>query len=910
MRSLEEALRRRDPGASTFFAPKSLRAGGLWLPQLAREIAEATAFVLLVGEKGVSSWQAMEYYEAVDRRVKQRDFPVVVVLLDGQTAPGLPFLRQLHWVITADPASEQSLGQIMDAADGDGAPPGDIWRHTAPYRGLHAMTESDADFFFGRSRETVDVVRALAVRPDKLPILVGNSGVGKSSLAQAGVIAALMRQAWLDTADAPGAWPQMLKETRRWCFFKVKPGIAPVRALVEPFIRTWQLDAVDPRRAEIQSSWVSKLRAGAVTLCDLLDATAARYRDELRQPEPPAFFLYIDQGEELYVRAEEHARRRFSEILVDGIVDPRLHVMMSIRADFVGELQKDEALYAAHRQINVPPLRETQLRDVVSRPAALLSARFERPDLGASIAHLAASESTRDAGALTLLSYLLDDMWTEMVARGDGVLRLPPQAINLGALLVDHADAFLASHPKSEDELRRIFTLKLANVREGEEPTKRRALRAEFSDEEWRLVTMLANYPNRLLVTATSEAGETYAEVAHEAVFRSWERLRDWIAAEREFLAWRTALEADRRAWQGTPESSKDDALLMGAALTQAQSWLGKRGEDVSVVDRDFINQSARRASRARRLARRIRALVYLLSLGIIAGLGGWINELYLKEQIRWYFIGRPYMLAQVLPYVLSAEAERALEPGATFKECANDCPTMVVVPAGEFMMGSPTDEEGHDSDEGPYHKVVFARPFAVSKFQVTFDEWDACAVYGDCDPHVSDSGWGRGQQPVINVTWHDAQRFVAWLSRMTGRTYRLPTEAEWEYATRAGTRTAYFWGDEIGNNNANCNGCGSRWDNRQTAPVGSFQANAFGLYDMHGNVWEWVEDCVHYTYNGAPTDGSAWMGGDCSRRVVRGGSWDHEPWYLRSANRGGYASGDRFDHLGFRVARTLGRLD
>src|SRR5215467_9065049 len=259
MRSLEEALRRRDPGASTFFAPKSLRAGGLWLPQLAREIAEATAFVLLVGEKGVSSWQAMEYYEAVDRRVKQRDFPVVVVLLDGQTAPGLPFLRQLHWVITADPASEQSLGQIMDAADGDGAPPGEIWRHTAPYRGLHAMTESDADFFFGRGRETAEVVGALAAGVDTLPVLLGNSGVGKSSLARAGVLAAMMRQAWPEPAEAPGAWPQMFNESRRWCFLKLKPGAEPVRALVEQFLRTWQFDSVDPGRAELQSNWVSRL---------------------------------------------------------------------------------------------------------------------------------------------------------------------------------------------------------------------------------------------------------------------------------------------------------------------------------------------------------------------------------------------------------------------------------------------------------------------------------------------------------------------------------------------------------------------------------------------------------------------------------------------------------------------------
>src|SRR5262245_11007193 len=198
MRSLEAALRRKDPDAGIFFATKSVRAGGLWLPELTRKIADAAAFVLLIGEKGIGPWQAMEYYEALDRRVKQHDFPVIPVLLEGQAAPGLPFLRQLQWVITADPASDKTVAQIMDAAAGDGAPPGEIWRYTAPYRGLHAMTESDADFFFSRGRETADVIGVLAASSDKLPVLVGNSGVGKSSLAQAGVLAALMRQAWLE----------------------------------------------------------------------------------------------------------------------------------------------------------------------------------------------------------------------------------------------------------------------------------------------------------------------------------------------------------------------------------------------------------------------------------------------------------------------------------------------------------------------------------------------------------------------------------------------------------------------------------------------------------------------------------------------------------------------------------------
>ena len=172
------------------------------MPALAEEIAQATGFVLMVGPNGLGPWQAIEYYEAYGRRVKERDFPIILILLEGQPAPGLPFLRQLHRIVTADPASEKSVAQLLAAASDGGAPSSELWRHNAPYRGLAAMTEADADFFFGRGRETVEAVGALAAAPDRLALLLGNSGVGKSSLAQAGVVAALMRQAWPE-ADAP-----------------------------------------------------------------------------------------------------------------------------------------------------------------------------------------------------------------------------------------------------------------------------------------------------------------------------------------------------------------------------------------------------------------------------------------------------------------------------------------------------------------------------------------------------------------------------------------------------------------------------------------------------------------------------------------------------------------------------------
>ena len=253
----------------------------------------------------------------------------------------------------------------------------------------------------------------------------------------------------------------------------------------------------------------------------------------------------------------------------------------------------------------------------------------------------------------------------------------------------------------------------------------------------------------------------------------------------------------------------------------------------------------------------------------------------------------------------LPGAAGAAPPPGTTFQDCAQ-CPEMVVVPSGSFMMGSPESEQARDDDEGPVHRVTIARPFAVGVYEVTFGEWDACVSGGGCGGYrPDDKGWGRGSRPVILVSKEDAKAYVEWLSRKTGEEYRLLSEAEWEYVARAGTTTRYWWGDAIGRNRANCSGCGSRY-NLVTAPVGSFSANPFGLHDVHGNVWEWVEDCWNYRYRGAPSDGSAWQMGDCDVRVLRGGSWYNAPWSLRSAERIGDTSGPRDFLVGFRVARTL----
>ena len=257
-------------------------------------------------------------------------------------------------------------------------------------------------------------------------------------------------------------------------------------------------------------------------------------------------------------------------------------------------------------------------------------------------------------------------------------------------------------------------------------------------------------------------------------------------------------------------------------------------------------------------------------------------------------------------------EVERGRSVGERIRDCAQ-CPELVVVPAGSFMMGSRSTESGRDGDEGPVHRVTIREPFAVGVYEVTFAQWDACRRDRGCTHNPGDRSWGRGTRPVISVSWGDARRYVQWLSRKTGKRYRLLSESEWEYVARAGTKTPFHYGPTISTAQANYNGSFTYGSGRKgryrkrTVPVGSFPANAFGLHDVHGNVEEWVADCWHGGYAGAPSDGSRWVrGGNCRHRVYRGGSWLYVPASLRSANRSSGEVVYRGITVGFRVARTL----
>jgi formylglycine-generating enzyme required for sulfatase activity len=922
--SLKSAIEGAFRGADVFVDQTNLRHGHLWQPALYEAIAKAQAFLILVSNR-VGDWQKHEYYEAHDRKVRDDAFVLLPVIIADRAkgpAANLPGLTQLHWIESTEPTAPDPLAKIMAALEvGETTKPPEPWRAINPYRGLVALEEQDADFFFGRDRETGDILDRIIAVPGRLIALVGNSGVGKSSLVQAGVIGALKRQRW------PGeqrAWPQTLKDSRAFAYLAMKPGKDPIDALMSEFTALWFPDPTDPKRVDRRREWAERLRAGNARLGDVIKASDDHLRNALSLVPPPHYFLYIDQGEELYARSSAIERKRFSEIIADGLAGSaqRLIVMTSQRADYYGELLANAALFNRAEVISVPPLDANGLALVLREPARVLGVSFESDDL---VSHVVRSAEDQP-GALPLLADLFTDLWERMRERGDGILRVSDrrEIIQVGAALSRRADQFLAQAPDKVEAVKRLFTLRLAHVPRQGEPVRARwerdatNLTDQAADVEWALAEELAGPDWRLTVTGAKD-GKAIAEVAHEVLLKTWPTLTRWLKDEREFLVWRGELDTRRKDYERAGAAGarqQRQALLMGLPLDTARKWLAARRRDIEPADQAFIEASVRAERAVARNRQRLQAAVGVLMLGIIASLLGVIfkdeiGELWFEQTTL-----RRYVSTNFTPHVLKPDTERAVKPGEAFQECAEDCPEMVVVPAGEFLMGSPDSEH-----ERPRHPVKIAKAFAVGKFEVTWDDWEACVAMRGCDGRPTyDAGFGKGRQPVINVSWDQAKAYVAWLAQMTGKPYRLLTEAEWEYAARGVTSAdaphpPYPWGDEASHEYANygtdqC--CAGKTEGRDkwvvTAPVGQFPPNAFGLYDMHGNVWEWVEDPWHENYRGTPpTDGRVWTeGGDEGSRVVRGGSWDNSPVDLRSAFRAWFTPVIRTNSLGFRVGRTL----
>ena len=776
-----------------------------------------------------------------------------------------------------------------------------------PFPGLASFGDEDADaaLFYGRSLEiaqTLEELRKVRAERDVRPfVILGASGAGKSSLLKAGIIPRLRREtpAWLPLRGfRPGADPllnfaEALARTR--ADFGAREAYGEIH---DRLFEIWQ-KAEHGNNGRLTDAGIAALEAA-------LEAEGARLRT-LADRQGATILVSVDQAEEI-VRGDGNSAEALTDYLRVALESSKSpwQLAFTIRTDSFPELQN-------HRRFQDLKARGYDLRaipvfrfdSVVEEPAKRYGVSVE-PDLVYALMEDAPKED-----ALPLLAFALQRLWQRYAASGSLTKVHYDKVGGLQGLIEDAAERAMrglepgddvplpaALPPKRQTDLAAAtFVPALVEVNDQGATIRHIADWSRFDEEQQEL---LKRFDRWRLVVRKGEAEGSTVEVAHEALFRTWTRLESWLEPERARLEALRALQVDAANWERAAKNGgflnhRDKRLTEALALSQDARYATR----LQKRDFEYLKscEAAELAARAR--ARRGKALAGTLALLLIAAGAGWWQQAWLQDQYTWSIVmgGSALTVAQ--------EKEKAAHPGQTFKECVQGCPEMVVIPAGTFVMGSPESEKDRTKYEGPQHQVTIAKPFAVSKFTVTFAEWDMCTAAGAC-PKLSDNSWGRDDRPVINVSWDDAQDYVAWLSRMSGNPYRLLSEAEWEYAARAGTTTAYWWGDEIGTGNANCRGCGSKWDGKQTAPVGQFKPNAFGLYDMQGNVFQWVADCLNGNYNGAPADGSAWTTGECGRRVLRGGSWGYDSQSLRAAYRYFYFSVGRGIHSGFRVSRTL----
>lgn len=288
--------------------------------------------------------------------------------------------------------------------------------------------------------------------------------------------------------------------------------------------------------------------------------------------------------------------------------------------------------------------------------------------------------------------------------------------------------------------------------------------------------------------------------------------------------------------------------------------------------------------------------------IDLAGGATGFVYRSLIREPVAAPVVPKPAPPVVTKPVPAPVQTPVVAHPTGSVNDC-DSCPEMVVLKPGSFIMG---DDHG-DRSERPAHRVTIEKPYAIGRYEVTFAQWNACVAANACKALAEISASGlTDKSPARDLSWNDARRYVHWLSTLTGQHYRLPTEAEWEYAARAGTRSRYWWGEKMEPGKANCKGCGGDWNEEVPVNVDALPPNPFGIYGMNGGVWEWVEDCWHRSYDGAPTDGSAWTSSDCRENVIRGGSWRNDSTYAHSTSRFTYDTDVRFIANGFRVAKTL----
>jgi len=902
-------------GLETFQDEDNIRIGDQWLTHLEETLQECSAFILLIGRDGVQRWVGAEVQVALIRHFSPHDdalrLPIFPILLDTAQPELLPpflALFQIDQWSPEKPLSEKLIEAIKARAmrfDDRQLFEG------CPFLGLSAFDRKDAKLFFGRRKETLEALAALGNQQHANPDnpyqtggsaytrwlqIEGNSGSGKSSLVNAGMLPMIERGAlWSCTG------------IEHWRILgPMMPGQDPLTKLAE----TLELGLIeDPAKRDID------------TRHDQLAAKKSALASTIKnfKQEQTAFLLIVDQFEELFTFASIAARNQFDALLAYALQDPEcpLFLISTVRLDFLERfeyLPHLKEIYNSHcKRYFLPLISEQGLREIIELPARMAG-------LDISEVKTAILEDTKDeVGALPLVGNSLFLLWQH---RQNNKLsgEFYHQQSGIAGMLSTQADKLLqrigdTTKRKGQGKQAALeLLLRLTRINDEGRHTRQRITREEAvavagnGDDELgeRVVRMLsgertvnslsAGHSSVLrLITLQEEQEQQHVDLIHETLIRArtkdkktgkligyWPTLYDYIEKNRYRDVYRQQLRLESTQWQ----QSKGLGRLWNLKYLGLSKYRALRIPKNTTENR-FITWS-----------QQVRRGLILLLAGITVFAGEafyWTRHHELPLDMMWTL--QRYRLGYA------------------------PLPGLVQISAGSFNMGEQEEtfiETLDDEKEYfgvPSKSIQISKPFYLGKTEITYEQFDYY-VWQQQRSSVKDkksenleyptiAKGGRGSHPVVNVDWHQAKSYARWLGEQIGQSCRLPTEAEWEYAAQAGKNTAYPWGDDIGANNANCNDCLSQWDGDQAAPVGIFKANAYGLYDMSGNVWEWTCSNWREQFDGSEqqcSDGPTDIQDIIQPRVLRGGSWGDHPDYLRVSSRNFSLPGNRTNVIGFRV--------
>ncbi|MEZ5452439.1 MAG: SUMF1/EgtB/PvdO family nonheme iron enzyme [Thiothrix sp.] len=935
-----EAIALRDElvkaGFTVFRDEDSIYVGDNWMQRLQDTLLHCSAFVLLYGRDGVRRWVGAEVQYALSRHLSPHDdaqrLPIFPILLpDGDLNSLPPFLSlfQIQRWQLGEALPKRLAQAIRDKKDmQDDFTPFD----GCPYLGLSAFQKEDAKLFFGRRKETLEALKYLGTQreanPDNIPVdgqycrwlqIEGNSGAGKSSLVNAGMLPMIQQGAlWARTGY------------EHWKIIgPMMPGKQPLRQLAEALIHAFGAD-ID-KNGDGSLGLQTRMEADPRVLAYLLGDLKQVY---------PAFLLVVDQFEELFTFADEAEKRHFDAQLAYALADDTcpLFLISTVRIDFLDGFEKLGKLSERYndqcKRYLLKTLSQDGIREVIEQPARLagLDVRAITPAI--------LGDTENEPGALPLVENALHYLWEHRQGDrlDDGLYRLQGRLIGLLGM---QADAMLERLDKTTSKGREgalELLLHLTRINPQGSHTRERipllkARQIAGEEDEVRGQTII-NYLSgkqldgrngslRLITTVGEEkydsAGmwdvatgayrqpeykERYVDLIHETLIRPrpadkvekggklvgyWPTLYNYIDKNRDRLFYRDQLKEQAAAWQGS-------------------GWFGRWWHLAGWSDiRHYRKVRPGKATEEGRFLHWSERMAWVQG-GLLALLLAFVGESYLWTLEHGFPPG----------YMLTQQKFRLMDWG-WLPELLPELSDEIQPLATGFQMG--------ELDEGFVEKVkkrpdlienfgipsisaTIAQPFALGKYEVTYEQYDyyVWQQQGEENPPEYPNGApgdnGRGKRAVAQVSWNNANRYLQWLTVKTGDAYRLPTESEWEYAGRAGTKTPYWWGEsEYVQGQANCYGCGSLWDNKMIAPVGSFPANPWGLHDTAGNVWEWTCSEWKTDFDGSENrcmDSSETSGA----RVLRGGSWGNRSEWLRSSARTWSDIGARNNYVGFRVLR------